>query len=114
MSAIAAAPSARRIAWLRRRRAVARAWRDYRGHLPGMVGLVVLVLVVAMALLAPLLADEAGLKAINSTGNPTWASPSEFGPLGHRRARPRRDDAVHLGIARSACSWGSPRRSSRW
>jgi peptide/nickel transport system permease protein len=82
VSALAAAPSARRIAWLRRRRAAARAWRDYRGHLPGMVGLVILVLVVAMAVFAPLLADESGLKAINSTGNPTWASPSEFGPLG--------------------------------
>ena len=35
VSAIAAAPSARRIAWLRRRRAVSRAWRDYRGHLAG-------------------------------------------------------------------------------
>ena len=42
----------------------------------------ILVAIVAMALAAPLLADEAGLKAINSTGNPTWASPSEFGPLG--------------------------------
>jgi peptide/nickel transport system permease protein len=47
-----------------------------------MVGLVILVAVVAMALAAPLITDEAGLKAINSTNNPTWASPSEFGPLG--------------------------------
>ena len=29
-----------------------------------------------------LLADEAGLRAINATHNPTFASPSEFGPLG--------------------------------
>ena len=35
-----------------------------------------------MALAAPLLADEAGLRAINTTDNPAFASPSEFGPLG--------------------------------
>jgi peptide/nickel transport system permease protein len=78
----AALPSARRVAWLRRRRALAGVWRDFRHHRPGMVGLVFLVLVVAMALAAPLLADDAGLRAINSTDNPTFASPSEFGPLG--------------------------------
>ena len=81
MNAIAA-PSARRIAWLRRRRAVAGAWREYRRHRPGMIGLTILVLVVAMALAAPLLADPEGLKAINTTDNPAFASPSEFGPLG--------------------------------
>ncbi len=47
-----------------------------------MIGLAVLVLFVLMALAAPLLADEAGLSAVNSTGNPAWASPSDFGPLG--------------------------------
>ena len=47
-----------------------------------MIGLVFLGLVVLMALSAPLLADEAGLRAINSTDNPAFASPSEFGPLG--------------------------------
>ena len=81
MSAIAA-PTARRIAWLRRRRAVASAWREYRRHTPGMIGLGILVAVVAMALAAPLLADSSGLRAINTTHNPTWANPSEFGPLG--------------------------------
>ena len=77
-----AAPSARRITWLRRRRAVSSAWREYRRHRPGMIGLAILVAVAAMALAAPLLADEAGLRAINTTQNPTFASPSEFGPLG--------------------------------
>ena len=61
---------------------MASAWREYRRHTPGMVGLGILVAVVAMALAAPLLADSAGLRAINTTHNPTWASPSEFGPLG--------------------------------
>jgi peptide/nickel transport system permease protein len=81
MNAVAA-PSRRQITWLRRRRAMAAAWRDFRGHRPGMVGLVVLGLIVLMALAAPLIADEAGLRAINTTENPVWASPSDFGPLG--------------------------------
>ena len=42
MSAVAV-PSARRITWLRRRRALARAWREYRRHTPGMIGLAILV-----------------------------------------------------------------------
>jgi peptide/nickel transport system permease protein len=81
MNAVAA-PSPRQITWQRRRRAIAAAWRDFRGHRPGMVGLVVLSAIVLMALAAPLLADESGLRAINTTENPVWASPSEFGPLG--------------------------------
>jgi peptide/nickel transport system permease protein len=78
----AALPSARRVTWLRRRRALAGIWREYRHHRPGMIGLGFLILVVIMALSAPLLADEAGLRAINTTDNPAFASPSEFGPLG--------------------------------
>ena len=35
-----------------------------------------------MALAAPLLADESGLRAINTTENPVWANPSDFAPLG--------------------------------
>jgi peptide/nickel transport system permease protein len=81
MNAVAT-PSSRQITWQRRRRALAAAWRDFRGHTPGMVGLVVLGLIIVMALAAPLIADEAGLRAINATENPTWATPSEFGPLG--------------------------------
>ena len=55
---------------------------DFRQHRPGMIGLVILALVVVMALAAPLLADESGCSAINTTENPAWASPSEFSPLG--------------------------------
>ena len=72
MSSVAV-PSPRRIAWLRRRRALAGAWGQYRHSRPGMVGLIVLILFVLMALLAPLLADEAGLSAVNSIDNPSWA-----------------------------------------
>jgi peptide/nickel transport system permease protein len=81
MNAVAAL-SPRQIAWLRRRRALAAAWREFRGHRPGMVGLVILTAIIVMALAAPLLADQAGLRAINTTENAVWASPSEFGPLG--------------------------------
>jgi peptide/nickel transport system permease protein len=77
-----AVPSARRITWQRRRRALAAGWAQYRRSRPGMIGLIVLALFVAIALAAPLLADQAGLRAVNTTGNPTWASPSEFGPMG--------------------------------
>ena len=93
-----ALPSARRIAWQRRRRSAATAWRQYRRNRAGMIGLVVLVLITLMALAAPLLADRAGLAAVNSTANPVWASPAEFAPLG----------TDHLG--RSAWTqfvWGS-------
>jgi peptide/nickel transport system permease protein len=77
-----AVPSARRIAWERRRRALAGAWTEYRHSRPGMVGLGILVLFVLVALAAPLLAEEAGLRAVNATENPVWASPSDFSPLG--------------------------------
>jgi peptide/nickel transport system permease protein len=81
MSAVAV-PSARRIAWQRRRRALAGAWAQYRRSRQGMVGLTILVLFVLLALAAPLLQDEAGLRAVNVTDNPVWASPSDFSPLG--------------------------------
>ena len=81
MNAIAV-PSARRITWLRRRRALATAWREYRRHTPGMIGLAILVAAVLMAVCAPLLADSAGLHAVNTTANPAWANPTKFGPLG--------------------------------
>lgn len=47
-----------------------------------MIGLGVLVLVVAMALSAPVLADPSGLRAVNAVDNPVWATPSQFAPLG--------------------------------
>jgi peptide/nickel transport system permease protein len=74
--------SGRRVAWQRRRRALAAAWAQYRRSVPGMIGLVLLALIVLMALCAPLLADESTLRAINAIENPRWATPSEFSPLG--------------------------------
>jgi peptide/nickel transport system permease protein len=77
-----AIPSARRIAWLRRRRAASAAWSEYRRNGSGMAGLIILALAVAMALAAPLLADSAGLHAVNTLHNQAWASPGSFGGLG--------------------------------
>ncbi len=70
------------IAWTRRRRALGRTWSDYRRNREGLVGLVVLAVVVAVAILAPVLADPANLKVVDTTENPQWAPPSEWAPLG--------------------------------
>ncbi|MCU1429741.1 MAG: transporter permease [Actinomycetia bacterium] len=72
----------RRIVWIRRRRALSRVWRMYRASKPGMIGLVVLLVFVVLAFAAPALASSSGLHAISTVQNPTWASPSKFGPLG--------------------------------
>ena len=72
----------RAIAWERRRRAVAGAWSGFRRDTGGIVGLAVLAVVVLAALFAPLIADESALRVTNTGDNPSWASPSEFAPLG--------------------------------
>ncbi len=82
MSTAQVSVSGRRVAWLRRRRALAAAWSAFRHSVPGMIGFVALLLIVAMALAAPLLADHDELRAINAVDNPRWATPSEFSPLG--------------------------------
>ncbi len=88
----------RRIAWVRRRRALSRSWRTYRAHRPGMVGLVVLVAFAGLALAAPLVSDAAGLKATHAVGNPQWAHPGSDFPLG----------TDHLGRSVAAqFVWGS-------
>ena len=82
MSTISATSGARRIAWTRRRRALARAVRDYAGSRPGLIGLVVLVVIVAMALAAPLIADHDNLDPSKTLDTPLWASPGQHGLLG--------------------------------
>ncbi|HXP22016.1 MAG TPA: ABC transporter permease [Streptosporangiaceae bacterium] len=73
--------TARRIAWDRRRRALARFWREYRKDRDGMIGLVVLVLMIAVALAAPLLASSRGLNVTLAT-YPVNAGPGWHYPLG--------------------------------
>jgi peptide/nickel transport system permease protein len=70
------------IAWARRRRAFGRTWTDYRRNREGIAGLVVLGIFVAIALLAPVLADPESLEVVNTTENQQWAPPSDFPPLG--------------------------------
>ena len=61
-----------------------------------MAGLVVLVVFVGAALLAPLLADADQLRAVNTTDNPIWAPPTEFPPLGtDNLGRPIWDQLVY-------------------
>lgn len=82
MSTVQPAVSGRTVAWQRRKRALAEAWREFRRSRPGMIGLLLLAGIVAVALAAPLLADHDELSAANSLGNEAWATPSEHGPLG--------------------------------
>ena len=76
-----AAPSARSITWTRRRRALGRTWAIYRRSKMGMMGLIILVLIVSMAVFAPLLADSEGLSAAKATGE-VLDPPSQAPPLG--------------------------------
>ncbi len=71
----AAARARRRAAW---RGAAAR----FRADRLAVAGAIVLAAFVLMALAAPWLADEAGLRAVDSIDNPTWATPSPEFPLG--------------------------------
>jgi peptide/nickel transport system permease protein len=82
MSALEPTISGRTVASRRRRRALADSWREFRGSVPGMIGLVMLMVIVAGALAAPLLADHDALSAANSLDNLAWAHPSEFPPMG--------------------------------
>lgn len=58
----------RAIVWERRRHALGRVWRQYSADRGGLIGLGLLVLIVALALLAPVLTDESDLSVVNATG----------------------------------------------
>jgi peptide/nickel transport system permease protein len=74
-------PSPRAIVRARRRRALARAWAEYRRNRIGMVGLVILVLFIAVALLTPLLVPSSALDVTRATGVP-FSPPSLEYPFG--------------------------------
>jgi peptide/nickel transport system permease protein len=74
-------PSARQVTWARRRDSARRSWQDFRGHRSGVVGLVILVFFGLIAILAPLLADSAGLSQTRATGG-ILQSPSSHYLLG--------------------------------
>lgn len=72
------------IAMQRRRATAGRVWRQFRASRQGMIGLAILGVIVLMALAAPLLVDARELNPVfaRASGNPQWAPPWEFGPLG--------------------------------
>jgi peptide/nickel transport system permease protein len=76
-----APPSARQIGRARRRRALTAFWRAYRQDRGGMIGLAILVVLIVVALAAPLLASSAGLSAALSS-YPLNAGPGWHYPLG--------------------------------
>jgi peptide/nickel transport system permease protein len=69
------------ITWMRRRRSLARFWADFRTHRAGVAGLVILVLAVVLALIAPLFIDEGVTNVVRGTGA-KLAPPSWDDPLG--------------------------------
>jgi peptide/nickel transport system permease protein len=74
--------SGRRIAWVRRRRAMGRVVRVYRKSKMGMAGLLILAFFVAVAVLAPLIANREALNpTCPCTGAPLQAPSVEF-PFG--------------------------------
>jgi peptide/nickel transport system permease protein len=79
---VPALPGPRAVARARHRRAVREFWRTFRRNRQAVIGLVILVLAALMALLAPVLANEEALRAVNTVDNPTWASPSREFLLG--------------------------------
>jgi len=72
------------LAMQRRRATAARVWKQFRSSRQGMIGLTVLTLFVLVAVAAPLLADVRELNPVfaRQQGNPQWATPWDFGPLG--------------------------------
>jgi peptide/nickel transport system permease protein len=76
-----ATPSARQIAWARRQRALASFWREYRKDKGGMAGLIILVVLIIVALAAPLLASSRGLEPAYAN-YPVNAGPAWRYPLG--------------------------------
>lgn len=73
--------SARQVTRRRRAESLRRSWMEFRRHRSGMLGLVVLVTVIAIAVLAPVLADADGLEVTKATGG-VLEGPSGAYPLG--------------------------------
>ncbi|MGB3443243.1 MAG: ABC transporter permease [Actinophytocola sp.] len=78
------APSPRALAWRRRGAAFAAGWREFAKQRSGLVGLGLLVVIVLLALLAPVLTDREGLDVTKATGG-RMESPSWEFPLGTDR-----------------------------
>jgi peptide/nickel transport system permease protein len=70
--------TARQLARQRRRTAWADGWREFRKRRSGMAGLAVLLVFVAMAVLAPVIADPEGLSVTRATGGVLEPPSREF------------------------------------
>ncbi|HEX7993547.1 MAG TPA: ABC transporter permease, partial [Streptosporangiaceae bacterium] len=81
MTAGTATVTPRALARARRRAAMARFWREFRRDRRGMTGLIILAVMIAVALLAPVLANSRGLNPIFATATPN-SGPSLHYPLG--------------------------------
>ncbi|TCP50979.1 peptide/nickel transport system permease protein [Tamaricihabitans halophyticus] len=78
------AESARSIAWARRRQAAGRVWREFATDRGGLIGLIVLAIIVLLAVLAPVLTNEADLN-VTTTELPPRDPPSADAWLGTDR-----------------------------
>jgi peptide/nickel transport system permease protein len=72
----------KRIAWQRRWRSFRRVARTYSRNRMGMAGLILLLFFIGVAVFAPLIADEEGLRATCTCNGLPFQPPSEFPPLG--------------------------------
>lgn len=81
MSRTDPARNPRRLAWQRRRQALREFWAEFRTNRSGLIGLVALSVIIAIALLAPVLLDTDELSVTRATG-PILDPPSLAYPLG--------------------------------
>lgn len=72
------APSPRALAWQRRSAAFAAGWREFAKHRSGLVGLGILVVIVLLALLAPVITDRDALDVTKATGGRLESPSAEF------------------------------------
>ncbi|OZM72876.1 ABC transporter permease [Amycolatopsis antarctica] len=72
------ASDARAIVWQRRRASARAMWKEFATKKGGLFGLGLLLLVVVLALLAPLITDESGLDVTRATGSPLEPPSPEF------------------------------------
>ncbi|QAY73500.1 ABC transporter permease [Agromyces protaetiae] len=81
-----AARGARSVASARRKQRAGEVWREFARHRSGVVGLVLLLAVIALALLAPVIAPEQLLDVTKVTAGPneppSWANPLGTDPAG--------------------------------